>query len=275
MQRIESINDPRVAAYRNLPDRTLRGESVFVAEGLLLTQRLLESSHETESVFVTDDYAEEFRRRVPAGVPVYVAAEELLLEVVGFNFHRGALALGRRRLSQSVEQLLASKALSEGIQLVICPEITKPENMGLVFRTAAGFGLDGVVLGERCCDPFSRRSMRVSMGAVLNVPYVKSQDLLSDLKALRERWDVELWATVLDATADRIDQVVWPRRIGVLMGNEFEGLGMRWLAACQRKVTIPVTSAVDSLNLGVAAGIFLYEMTHPRQGRKGVGEAAK
>lgn len=266
MQRIHSIDDPRVAAYRNLPDRTLRGESLFVAEGLLLTRRLLESPYQAESVFVTEEFAEEFAGRVPADVPLYVAPESLLLDVVGFNFHRGALAVGRRRPSLGLGELLAGKEKMPTLRLVICPEITKPENMGLVFRTSAGFGLDGVVLGQRCCDPFSRRAMRVSMGAVLRMPFAKSQDLMADLRTLHDDWGVELWATVLDATASRIDEIRWPSRVGVMMGNEFDGLGESWLSECQRRVTIPIHSTVDSLNLGVAAGIFLYEMTHPRHG---------
>lgn len=266
--RIHSLNDPRVAAYRNLPDRTLRGESVFVAEGVLLARRLLESPYEAESVFVTDECAEEFAAITPEGVPLYVADEKLLLEIVGFNFHRGALAVGRRRPPPKLDALLSAAPADAPLRLVVCPEITKPENMGLVFRTAAGFGLDAVVLGPRCCDPFSRRAMRVSMGAVLRMPFTRSDDLAADLRALSDRWGVTLWATVLDPAAARIDELRWPHRVGVLMGNEYDGLAEPWLSLCHQRVTIPIASAVDSLNLGVAAGIFLYEMTHPRLGRE-------
>jgi tRNA G18 (ribose-2'-O)-methylase SpoU len=308
MQRIESIDDPRVAAYRNLRDRTLRGESIFVAEGRLLTARLLQSSYATESVFLADEFVAEFEPLVPAGVPIYVAAEPLLLEIVGFPFHRGALAVGRRGeglpldamvetielglhakltspppppgegrgegSSLTAKPLSGQRALTPGpspasgrgeritqlLSLVICPEITKPENMGLIFRTAAGLGVDGIVLGERCCDPFSRRCLRVSMGGVLRVPFVKSQDLTADLRRLRDQWHVELFAATLDPAAEQLSEVGWPPRAGLLFGNEYSGLDDATLGFCPRRVTIPMHLGTDSLNLGVAAGIFIYEL---------------
>jgi tRNA G18 (ribose-2'-O)-methylase SpoU len=125
---------------------------------------------------------------------------------------------------------------------------------------AAGFGVDGVVLGERCCDPFSRRCLRVSMGAVLAMSFVKSANQLADLRSLKGRWHIELLAAVLDDRAERLAGLHWPRRAGVLFGNESEGLRDQWLAECGRKVTIPMRTGVDSLNLGVAAGVFVYEM---------------
>ena len=310
-QRIDSIDDPRVAAYRNLRDRTLRGESIFVAEGRLLTARLLQSSYATESVFVADEFVAEFAPLVPAGVPIYVAAEPLLLEIVGFPFHRGALAVGRRGPDLSLDAMLGAvsckkrnepspplppgegrgegtlladgqllirnaltpcpspkgrgEVLAKPLSLVICPEITKPENMGLIFRTAAGLGVDGIVLGQRCCDPFSRRCLRVSMGAVLRVPFVKSRDLLTDLRRLYDSWGVELLAATLDADAEQLSEVRWPSRAGLVFGNEFSGLDETSLGVCPRRVTIPMRSGTDSLNLGVAAGIFVYELMKSRQ----------
>jgi tRNA G18 (ribose-2'-O)-methylase SpoU len=259
MQPIQSIDDPRIAPYRNLRDRTLRGESIFVTEGAVLTRRLLASPYQAESVFVSHEFAEEFARLAPAGVPLYVAPEPLLLEVVGFPFHRGVLGAGRRASRYSLEDM-AGKDHRAPLRLIVCPEITKPENIGLIFRTAAGLGIDGVLLGQRCCDPFSRRCLRVSMGAVLNLPFVKSADLSADLHALKDRWRVELLAAVLDEQAERLCEVQWPLRAGVVFGNEFDGLRAEWLAQCPRQITIPMQPRTDSLNLGVAAGIVMYEM---------------
>ncbi|MGD0898351.1 MAG: RNA methyltransferase, partial [Thermoguttaceae bacterium] len=265
-------------------DRTLRGESIFVTEGRLLCRRLLASRFEAESVFVSEEYAEEFSRIVPEGVPLLVAPEPLLLAVVGFKFHRGALAAGRRGPKLGLDEMLA-RALRKGtvpfsacpfgqadenwdsppvidapLRLVVCPEITKPENMGLIFRTAAGLGLCGVLLGERSCDPFSRRCLRVSMGAVLDMPFVKSTDLSADLGRLADSWGVDLLAAVLDPAAETLRDIRWPRRAGVVFGNESEGLRQEWLALCPRRVTIPMHRSTDSLNLGVAAAIVMYEM---------------
>jgi tRNA G18 (ribose-2'-O)-methylase SpoU len=260
MDIIQSLDDPRVAAYRNLPDRTLRGESIFLAEGRLLAERLLASRYEVESVFVSTEYYEEFRRLTPAGVPLYVAEEPLLLTIVGFPFHRGALAVGRRGRPMTLYELVAPADDLPRFRLAICPEITKPENMGLIFRDAAAFGLSGVLLGERCCDPFSRRSMRVSMGAVLQVPFCKVEDLQASLTNIKQRREFTLYAAILDATARKLHEIEWPPHCGILLGNEMDGLDPASLALCDHRVTIPITDKVDSLNLGVAAGIIMYAM---------------
>jgi tRNA G18 (ribose-2'-O)-methylase SpoU len=260
MELIQSLDDPRVAAYRNLPDRTLRGESIFLAEGKLLTERLLSSRYEVESVFVTAGCYEEFRRLAPAGVPIYVAEESLLLKIVGFPFHRGALAVGRRGRAMTLDELLAPAGKRMIFRLAICPEITKPENMGLIFRNAAAFGMGGILLGERSCDPFSRRSMRVSMGAVLRIPFCKTENLGESLQVLKKREDFALYAAVLDPAARKIGDVVWHSQCGILFGNEMEGLDDEALGYCDCRVTIPITDEVDSLNLGVAAGIFMHAM---------------
>jgi tRNA G18 (ribose-2'-O)-methylase SpoU len=132
--------------------------------------------------------------------------------------------------------------------------------MGLVFRNAAAFGLDGVLLGERCCDPFSRRSMRVSMGAVLQMPFCKADNLQEALSALKNRHEFTLYAAILAPDAEKLHEIAWPARCGILLGNEMDGLDAASLALCDRRTTIPITDRVDSLNLGVAAGIFMYAM---------------
>jgi len=256
---IDSFDDPRIAAYRNLRDRTLRGERIFVAEGRLLVERLLASRFDVESLLATGPLAAEIAPRVPQGVPIYVAAEPLLQAIIGFPLHQGALAIGCRRPEMPLDEVLGPPG--EGpLGLFVCPAITKPENMGLVFRVAAGLGVDGILLGPQCCDPFSRRCLRVSMGAVLTAPYRKSPELESDLDRLRNRWGVEIVAAVLDEQAVPLPSVRWPRRAAVMLGNEFDGLADRWLSYCSQRVTIPMARQTDSLNLGVAAGIFAYEM---------------
>jgi tRNA G18 (ribose-2'-O)-methylase SpoU len=142
--------------------------------------------------------------------------------------------------------------------VVVCPAVTKPENLGLLFRSAAAFGVRGVVLGQGCCDPLSRRCVRVSMGAVLEVPFTRTDDVPGDLRALRENWGFERIATVLDATAVPLDTLAPSSRTALVFGNEFDGLTPAWLAECDRRVIIPMSQSVDSLNLGVAAGIFIH-----------------
>jgi tRNA G18 (ribose-2'-O)-methylase SpoU len=259
IQRIETLDDPRVAAFRNLPDRTLRGESIFVTEGRSLTERLLASRYEAEAVLCAAQHAEEFAAKAAGRCPVYSAPERLLMEIVGFNFHLGVMGAGRRGTPATLDDLMTRLDPVRPITLAICPEVTKPENLGLVFRSAAALGIDGVLLGRLCCDPFSRRALRVSMGGLFRVPWGQVSDVPAAFQVLHRRWGVELAATVLDPAAERIDQIRWPARLGLVFGSEYDGLRHHWLELCQRRVTIPMQPGTDSLNLGVAAGIFLYE----------------
>jgi tRNA G18 (ribose-2'-O)-methylase SpoU len=134
----------------------------------------------------------------------------------------------------------------------------------MVFRTAAAFGVDAVLLGPKSCDPLCRRALRVSMGGVLRVPFFRSTDLAADLKLLKQRWSVALAGTVLADEAELLPQVDWPDRVGLMLGNEFDGLEDQWLAFCDHRATIPMSPGTDSLNLGVAAGIFVYERMRGR-----------
>jgi tRNA G18 (ribose-2'-O)-methylase SpoU len=263
MERIQSLDDPRVAAYRNLRDRTLRGESIFVTEGPIVARRLLASRYEAESVLVAERFAGEFEELVAEQTPLYVASPGLLREIVGFPFHQGVLAAGRRPEPLQLDDLLRSATAER--TLLVCPEINKPENMGLVFRVAAAFGIDGVLLGSRSCDPFARRSLRASMGGVLQVPWVKSAALAAELRRLKDERQFQLVAAVVDGSAQSLAEVRWPARVGILLGNEFTGLDAEALSLCDARVTIPKESGMDSLNLGVAAAVFAYQRKFGRR----------
>jgi tRNA G18 (ribose-2'-O)-methylase SpoU len=256
MIRIEQLDDPRIAAYRSLRDRTLRGESIFIAEGCVVVERLLRSRYRAESLLVAEEHAAAFAARA-TGCPLYVASAAMLRQIVGYNFHRGALAVGCRPPAMRLEGLAAA-LVETPCWIVVCPAVTKPDNLGLLFRSAAAFGARGVILGQGCCDPLSRRSVRVSLGTVLDVPFVQSRDVLSDLRALRHAWQFERVAAVADSGAERLDELLPAPRTALVFGNEFDGLAPEWLDECDRRVTIPMGPAVDSLNLGVAAGIFMY-----------------
>lgn len=259
MQLITSLDDPRVAPYRNLRERTLRGENLFIAEAALVVRRLIESDYQVQSILATEEHAAGLKPLVDDRVPIYVAERSLMAEIVGFPFHRGALAVGRRHESPTIDAVMQRLKAKLQWTLVVCPEATQAENLGMVFRTAAAFGVDAVVIGPKSCDPFCRRALRTSMGNVLRVPFVRSSDLAADLRTLRERYGVQLAATVLADDAELLPQVDWPERVGLMLGNEFAGLTDEWLDLCDHKITIPMAAGTDSLNLGVAAGVFVYE----------------
>jgi len=267
LNRIESIDDPRVAPYRAMKERTARGESIFVAEGVLLAERLLQSRFETESVFASDSFAAKIAPLVADRTPLYVASEAMLQQIVGFPFHRGVLALGRRGRPPVVEELIGGAEAESSLSLIVCPHVNQSENLGLIFRTAAAFGIDGVLLGAATADPFSRRCLRLSMGGVLTTPFAVSADLPHDLRRLRDQWGVDLVATVLDDRAEPLGDFAWKPRTALLLGNEFEGLPADCLQCCDRRVTIPMRPGTDSLNVGVAAGIFIYQWRESQESR--------
>lgn len=257
---IDSIDDSRVEAYRNLKLKNLqRGGQFFIAEGKKVVERLLESDFQTASVFVSRRRVEEWESKVPADVPLYVADQDVMSHLVGFDFHVGVVGCGIRRPSPSVEQLLNRDA--RRMTLVACPGCDNPENLGAIVRIGAAFGIDALLLGTGCCDPFARRVIRVSMGTAFKLPILESRDLARDLNGLVNEWQFELAATVLDEDAERLDTAGRGPRLCILMGNEDTGLGNTWTGLCHRRLTIPMRRSIDSLNVAVTAGIVLHHFT--------------
>jgi tRNA G18 (ribose-2'-O)-methylase SpoU len=259
---IESLEDPRVFHYRNLKERELaRLGGRFIAEGEWVVRRLLESPYVTESVMVIERKAESIAPAVPPDVPVYVVTPQVMAQVLGFKFHSGVMAVGLRGPGPTVGDVIAAAPDRRKITLAVCPQIEKTDNLGAIIRVAAALGATGMVLGERCCDPFYRQSVRVSMGAALKIPIVRSENLLSDLRRLKDVHGVELIATVLDESAQALETASRAGPVALLFGNEGYGLGEEVLAVCGRRVTIPMAMGTDSLNVAVSAAVFLYHFT--------------
>jgi tRNA G18 (ribose-2'-O)-methylase SpoU len=256
---VPSLDDPRVAPYRNLKDRDLaRDGDRFIAESEQLVRRLLASTVRAESLLVADKRLPDLAPVLPNDLPVYVAPAAVVNEIVGFQFHSGVMAVGVRPPSPALDDVLAGKPRAT---LVVCPEVEKTDNLGALIRIAAAFGADAMLLGPRCCDPFFRQSVRVSMGTVFHLPIVRSPDLDRDLHHLRDDLGVELIATVLDDSAEPLDRAPRAPKLALLLGNEAQGLPPDIVRLCHRRVTIPMQLGTDSLNVAVAAGVFLYHFT--------------
>src|SRR6185437_7970702 len=162
----------------------------FIAEGEYIVRRLLASDYRCESVFLEERREAEIAAIVPAGIPVFVAPTDVYRQIVGYKLNSGVLAVGRRRPDVTLDNL---PALSNSTcTIVICPEIASVANMGSLIRTSAAFGVDAMLLGERCCDPFWRQSVRVSMGTVFSIPLVRTDSLLRDLGRLHKEWGFNL-----------------------------------------------------------------------------------
>jgi tRNA G18 (ribose-2'-O)-methylase SpoU len=254
---IDSLDDPRLEPYRNLKstNRT-RWSNQFIAEGLLVVERLLASDFEVVSVVATRKMEQQVAPLVPKSCPLLFLEPTLAEQLVGYTFHAGVLACGVRRPSPTLESLLIGSP--ESALFAVCPNVNDPENIGAIIRLSAGFGLQGVILGPECADPFSRRVLRVSMGTAFTLPIRESSDLRSDLVQLSGEFGIELAAAVLDPAAEPLEHVRRSPRLAVLFGNEKHGLGADWVDLCQRKLTIPMAPEADSLNVAVAAGIFFH-----------------
>lgn len=272
---VKDVTDPRLQPFLNLRERTLRGESIFIAEGSLVVERLLRSQFLVESVLITRKESGwgNCLELLSKDVPVYYIDEKIIADkLLGFEFHQGILALGRRRIFPTLIQgleIFFEKYIDDGRRhaWIVLPNATKPDNLGLVFRCAAAFGVEAVVLGEQCCDPLSRRALRVSMGGVLQTSIYQAKNILLEINEARKRWKIPFYATVLDEQAIssyKFNDVLNQSNFGAFVfGNEYSGMSQDEIAACDYKLTIPMRPDVDSLNLGVSAGIFLYEFNRP------------
>jgi tRNA G18 (ribose-2'-O)-methylase SpoU len=255
--RVTSIDDQRLAPYRELSQRNLTRQSgLFIAEGQKVVERLIASSFEVASILAEPAFAERYEPQVAADVPIYVVSRELVQATIGFNFHRGVLACGRRRGRTSISPLLA-KLPAGGQTIVVCTQVQDPTNLGSIIRASAAFGCAAVMLSDQCADPFSRRVLRVSMGAALQVPIVESRDAATDLAALAAA-GFEIAAAVLDPAAEPLAAAGRGERLAIVLGNEAHGLSAQWLARIHRQVTIPMHPGVDSLNVAMAAAVMLY-----------------
>ncbi len=260
---LSDLDDPRMAPYCQLKDRQLaQALGLFVVEGAFLVRRLLASDFAVHSVLMTEARFESGAWDVPDDVPVYLAAKAVISELVGFKFHRGVLALGVRKSAMGLE---AWQDMSDVTRLVVCPEINDVENLGSLMRTGAGLGYGHFLLGPSCCDPFARRSVRTSMGTVFQLRIAQSQDLQADLCQLKAQNGFAWHAAVIDTDATPLRSASLPDRVGLMIGSEAHGLGETWLQLADQEVTIPMSLGTDSLNVGVAAGIFMHHYQRPAQ----------
>lgn len=258
---IDDLSDERLLPYRALKDRELArdGTGRFIAEGENVVRRLIASRYATESALVAARRADEIAQIIPDEVPLYVVPDAMIHDVIGFRFHQGVIACGRQSVRFTVDSIV--ETLPPRATLVACPDLNNTENLGSLIRIAAGFGAAAMLLGPESCDAFFRQSIRVSMGTVFSLPIVRSDDLERDLRRLRVEQGVELIASVLDAQAEPLSTADRRDRAAVLFGNEAHGLDAHWQDLCDRRVTIPMHHGTDSLNVAVAAGVFLYHFT--------------
>lgn len=255
-ERVSSIDDPRVAGYTHIadPDHLLK-LGVFVAEGRLVVRRLLDLQHwDIESILLTEPAAESIADVLPkTQAPVYLVDQQIMNGIAGFNIHRGCLALVKRPERATLDRIAAGPLA----RVLVLEGVNNPDNVGGLFRSAAAFGIELVVLGPGCGDPLYRKAVRTSMAASLSVPFVHALQWPGAIRDLRADG-----FTVVALTPNRsvatLEEVFPHAKLALLVGAEGEGLSDAAMQAATLRIRIPTTADVDSLNVTTAASIAMY-----------------
>lgn len=260
--RIEDLHDPALRDYRDLTDVALRRviepkEGLYLAESSKVIARAIEAGHHPRSVLLLDKWLSDVEPIVANfDIPIFVGSAELLESITGFNMHRGALASMTRPKLQPVGALIA-----DARRVVIIEDIVDHTNVGAIFRAVVGLGADAVLVTPRCADPLYRRSVRVSMGAVLQVPWTRLPEWPEGVEALHEH-GFTIAALALDDSAVDLGDFARnpPEKIAIMVGTEGDGLSRNALRGADVTVTIPMQGGIDSLNVAAACSVALWAL---------------
>ena len=262
IEHIDDSRDPRLSDYFDLTDVRLRrsreaAEGLYMAESSKVIGRALELGHQPRSLLTTERWLSSFdgliedaeRRFGP--IPVYVGTSEVVEQLTGFNLHRGALAAMHRPPLPSMHELVSSAR-----RIAVLDGLVDHTNVGALFRSAAALGIEAIVLSPDCADPLYRRSVRVSMGAALTLPYTRATSWADDLQALRAEGFTLAALALSDDSVDLADFVAdLPERVAWMLGSEGHGLSRTALAAADVVVRIPMQLGIDSLNVAAASAV--------------------
>jgi tRNA G18 (ribose-2'-O)-methylase SpoU len=265
-ERIDDADDPRLADYRQLKDavarRRIEGDELFVAEGPVAIDRLIASGHRVRSVLLDElKYGRMAALVATTDAPVYVVGRRLLNDITGFDLHRGAIAAGSRRIAPTLQQLAVATT-----RLVVLEGLNDPENLGAVARSARALGFEGLVLDPTCLDPYTRRTVRVSMGEILMTRWTRVAADDWPVGALTQLADAGFttWSMTPRADSDDIWSLDVPERLAIVLGAEGPGLSDAARGTASRRVRIPIRDDVDSLNVAAAAAVAFAAVSRPR-----------
>ncbi|MDQ1570523.1 MAG: hypothetical protein QOF79_1197 [Actinomycetota bacterium] len=264
---ISSLDSPDLRDYRDLTDVALRRVSepaggLYIAESGKVIERALAAGHRPRSVLTLEKWLPEVEPLLaPYDGLIYVGDNELLQSLTGFNMHRGALASMERPPLASVADIVAGAT-----RIVVLEDIVDHTNVGAIFRSVAGLGADAVLITPRCADPLYRRSVRVSMGTVLQVPWTRLPDWPEGATVLHDL-GFHLAALALAQDAITLDAFAAsaPTKVALVLGTEGDGLSRAALREADSVVTIPMLHGVDSLNVASASAVALYALTARRR----------
>ncbi|HEV2391515.1 MAG TPA: RNA methyltransferase [Verrucomicrobiae bacterium] len=266
VRRITSFDLPELQPYRTMRRQEQhREQGIFVAEGEKVVRRLLESKLQVLSVLLPEKWLVLLEAQLklrPEDIEVFVADKALLETLTGFSMYQGLLAVGKVPAPVSLSDLLARS--NQPYLLAAVDSLSSAENLGAVVRNCAALGVHGLIVGETCSSPFLRRAVRSSMGTAFLLPMIETESLTRALSELRAR-GVRCIAAHPREPQRIVAQVAFTGDCCVVFGSEGYGISPDILAACDEAAAIPMTPEVDSLNVGCAAAVFLYEAVRQRR----------
>ena len=267
---ITSPDDERLADYVSLTDVALRRRTepergLYIAESEKVIRRALAAGHRPRSYLMAQrwltDLADLVEQAEADGTAVFVGEHDVIEQLTGFHLHRGALASMQRPVLPSVAEVAR-----DARRILVLEDIVDHTNVGAVFRSAAGLGVDAVLVTPRCADPLYRRSVRVSMGTVFQVPWTRVDPWPGGIEELRTLgFTVATLALADDAVS--LDELAAdpPERLALVLGTEGDGLSRRTLEAADLTVTIPMSGGVDSLNVAAAGAVAAWALRPPQR----------
>ena len=283
VQKISSFDAPELQPYATMR-RPLEHErqGIFVAEGTKVVRRLLESQFTVVSVVLPDKWLEDFRPLLearPEPITVYLAEKKILETLTGFSMFQGVLAVGKIPPPVALDDILSKN--QKPLLFVAVDALTNAENLGALVRNCVAFGVQALIVGETSSSPFLRRAVRNSMGTIFQLPVIElaklgqrhqfttkphatSQTLVECLKELRQH-GVRCIAAHPHTDKTFLAQADFTGDCCLVFGSEGDGLSTAVLETCDEAVAIPMPPAVDSLNVGAAAAVFLYEAARQRR----------
>ncbi|MBS1538811.1 MAG: RNA methyltransferase [Bacteroidetes bacterium] len=256
---ITSPNDSRIELYRNLhgTPRTHSEAKIFIAEGTKTTRALLKSSIEIVSIFALtefyNDYSELIKERKLIEQQLFTADKSIMNEIVGFRLHQGIMAIGIQPQPKPIEEIT--------FPVVALCGIINSENVGVIIRNCAAFGIRSVIVDSSTSSPYLRRAVRVSMGAVFGVAIYIVKDLLKVLLRLKLEFNASIISAEISENSKYINEFTFPKNAIVIFGNEGNGIDMDILRASDAVVSIPIQPDIDSLNVAAASAIILYQLS--------------
>ncbi|MFC9474006.1 TrmH family RNA methyltransferase [Nocardia sp. NPDC055002] len=256
---IDDPTDPRVDDFRDLSNADRRPDlpgrkGLVIAEGVVVVQRMLDSRFTPSALLGVGKRFETLAGDLAdRDLPYYRASAEVMAEVVGFHLNRGVLAVAPRPAELTVDEVL------DGARTVAVLEgVNDHENLGSMFRNAAGLGADAVLFGDRCADPLYRRAVRVSMGHVLRVPFAQLPQWPASLDLVRNK-GFQIIALTPNPAAANLATAMTGEKVALLLGAEGPGLTEEAMRATDVRARIPMSPGTDSLNVATAAAMAFYE----------------